>query len=99
MQEKARVCRTIFDAIRINDPLAVEVLLIFGASVNARDAMGWTPLHHAAWYNCGEIFSFLLTRGANPNALTASGERPIDLACRNNAKDILDNPDLMKKSA
>jgi len=99
MQKKVRICRTIFDAVRINDVLAVEVFLIFGASVNMKDTRGWTPLHFAAWHNHGEIFSFLLSKGANPNALTFAGERPIDLALRNNASDIPANPELMKKTA
>ncbi len=99
MQKKVRICRTIFDAVRINDVLAVEVLLIFGSGVDARDARGWTPLHLAAWHNRAEIFAFLLSKGANPGALTPAGETPFDLAIRNNARDITAGRGAMKKSA
>lgn len=97
--KKVRVCRNIFDAVRMDDILAVEVLLIFESNVNSRDSRGWTPLHYAAWHNHGKMFSFLLSKGASPCALTPAGERPIDLAHRNNCRDIPGHPDQMRKPA
>jgi ankyrin repeat protein len=83
------LCRNIFDAIRINDLLAVKAYLVFGATVATRDAMGWTPLHYAAWHNHLEIFSHLLSQGADLYAFSKSGETPSHLALRNGSRDIL----------
>jgi hypothetical protein len=42
-------------------------------------AAGWTPLHLAALISTPLLVSFLLTRGASPNALTNRGLTPLDL--------------------
>jgi ankyrin repeat protein len=54
-----------------------------GADVNARDAVyGRTPLHTAASSELAgaETLRLLLERGADPNAETIEGERPLDWA-------------------
>jgi ankyrin repeat protein len=54
-----------------------------GADVNARDAVyGRTPLHTAASSELAgaETLRLLLERGADPNAETTEGERPLDWA-------------------
>ncbi len=83
------LCRNIFDAIRVNSLPTVEACLIFGSTVDMKDPLGWTPLHHAAWCNHPEIFSYLLSQGADLSAMTRAGETPYHLAFRNRATDIL----------
>lgn len=87
--QKEVLCRNIFDAVRVNSLPAVKACLVFGGTVDMKDSMGWTPLHHAAWYNHGEIFSYLLSQGAEISALTRAGETPYNLAFRNGAEGIL----------
>lgn len=84
------VCRNIFDAIRANSLQAVQACLVFGGSVDLRDSHGWTPLHHAAWYDCPEIFSYLLSQGADLSAFTRSGEKPLQIALRNRSSRVLE---------
>lgn len=89
LYENETLCHDIFDAIRINSLPAVRAYLVFGATIATRDTRGWTPLHHAAWHNHQEIFSFLVSRGADLSAMTRAGEKPYHLAVRNNATDVL----------
>ena len=89
IHENVPVCRTIFDAIRHNRLDAVKVFLIFGSTVDSRDAEGWTPLHYAAWHDRGEIFTYLLSRGADLDALSLGGETPYLLALKSEATGVL----------
>lgn len=56
----------------------IEYLLKKGASVNARDCYGFTPLHQAA-YNHGQVdvIRLLLKFGADVNAQSNDGSTPI----------------------
>lgn len=57
----------------IDDTEALEILLKFGANVDARDRTGMTALMRAARYNCGtEQILMLLGYGADVNAMTDS---------------------------
>jgi len=87
--QKEPICRNIYDAVRVNSLPAVKACLIFGGTVDKRDSLGWTPLHHAAWYNHAEIFSYLLSQGAELSALTRAGETPYNLAFRNRADNVI----------
>ena len=55
---------------------------------------GWTPLHCAALQGAGgssvKMVSFLLSKGANPDARTGNGMTPLDL--------VVKNPGLMRDS-
>ncbi len=97
--EQVPVCHTIFDAIRHNRLDAVKVFLIFGSTVDSRDTAGWTPLHHAAWHDRREIFSYLLSIGADQDALSLSGECPYLLALKSEAKNVLLLLGALKKAA
>ena len=72
----------------------VEVLLNAGASVDARDIDGNTPLHIAArftgspWGHGGPAIEALLDAGADPTALNAAGETPWDLAQENRVLEL-----------
>lgn len=57
----------------IDDAESLELLLKYGAYVEARDRTGMTPLMRAARYNYGtEQILLLLSYGANVNAMTDS---------------------------
>lgn len=48
--------------------------------VNVQPAGRWTALHQAAYEGNGDITTYLLDQGANPAALTRSGELPLQVA-------------------
>jgi len=87
--DQVPVCHTIFDAIRHNRLDAVKVFLIFGSKIDSRDPAGWTPLHHAAWHDRSEIFAYLLSQGADLEAISPAGENPYILAMRSEALHVL----------
>ena len=51
-----------------------------GADVNARDANGYTPLHHAASRGDNEMIEYLLEKGADISAVSRSGQTTADMA-------------------
>jgi ankyrin repeat protein len=51
-----------------------------GADVNARDANGYTPLHHAASRGDNDVILFLVERGADVTAVARSGQTTADMA-------------------
>ena len=51
-----------------------------GASVNATNHLGWTPLHHAALWGQLEMCEFLLEQGADVNAPAYDGWTPVHMA-------------------
>jgi ankyrin repeat protein len=61
-------------------PAAVEFLVRRGATVNAENLTGFTPLHHAAENGSYDAASALLRLGADPIAVNGVGERPADVA-------------------
>ena len=48
--------------------------------VNKAEADGWTPLHHAAAAGRYKTSAFLISRGANINAVSQKGETPLHAA-------------------
>ena len=51
-----------------------------GAAVDARDANGYTPLHHAASRGDNELIEYLLQKGADVMAVSRKGETTADMA-------------------
>lgn len=51
-----------------------------GADVNARDYLGYTPLHWAAARGNNELIRYLLDQGADPHAVSRVGHTVADLA-------------------
>ncbi len=51
-----------------------------GADVNARDANGYTPLHHAAARGDLELVLYLVGRGAEVGAVSRAGQTVADMA-------------------
>ncbi|XP_031371963.1 ADP-ribosylation factor GTPase-activating protein AGD1-like [Punica granatum] len=58
----------------------VELLLQYGANVNASDSKGRTPLHHCIIRQRTAIAKLLLDRGASPRAIDREGVTPLQLA-------------------
>jgi ankyrin repeat protein len=51
-----------------------------GADVNARDHNGYTPLHHAASRGDNELIKYLVSKGADPKAVSRTGQTTVDMA-------------------
>ncbi|TNF91837.1 MAG: hypothetical protein EP297_14945, partial [Gammaproteobacteria bacterium] len=69
--------------------IVADFLIENDAHINKRDAIHWTPLHHAVKANQAEMVKLLIARGANPN-LVAGPERttPLMLARDNENEEI-----------
>jgi ankyrin repeat protein len=64
-------------------PDAVTTLLANGADANTTDAVGNTPLHHAARCENPIIAALLLDTKIDINAINADGHTALDIACAN----------------
>jgi ankyrin repeat protein len=51
-----------------------------GADVNTRDHNGYTPLHHAASRGDNELIRYLVSKGADPKAVSRTGQTTVDMA-------------------
>jgi len=51
-----------------------------GADVNARDHNGYTPLHHAASRGDNELIKYLVSKGADVQAVSRTGQTTVDMA-------------------
>jgi len=51
-----------------------------GADVNARDANGYTPLHHAASRGDNRLVAYLIEKGADVRAVSRAGQTTADMA-------------------
>ena len=71
---------------------AVKQQLAAGAYVNAKDGIGWTPLHSAAGRARMVVNEILITNGADVNAKDAAGNTPLDLSISK-----LETADLLRK--
>ena len=60
-----------------NNVPATELLLKYGADINAKDGLGATPLHQAVLSRSWDDGRVLLDRGANVNTKWANGDSPL----------------------
>lgn len=73
----------LFEAIKKNQYIFVNVALAFGANVNAKDNKGNTPAHYAAALNVQEsIIQALIDRAADFSAQNNDNKTPAEL-CTN----------------
>ena len=74
---------TVCFAATNNNPEVVRTLLGYGASVDAVDRKGRTPLHDAARESSNaQVVQLLLDHGASPTTLDQNGETPLHQAAR-----------------
>ena len=67
----------------------IELLLRYGASIEATTESGLTPLHVAAFMGHTQIVTYLLENGANTESPTIRGETALHLAARANQTEIM----------
>ena len=72
----------------------LELLVTNGADINKQDDRGYSALHICAWENYADCIPFLLSHGANVNAVTKSGQTPLALA---EANENTESADLLHK--
>jgi ankyrin repeat protein len=79
--------------------LFLQILIRFGADIEARTVDGWQPLHSACFWNCSAVAEIFLQNGACINAQTNGHQTPLHLAAsqpdnKEVLKLLLMNPDL-----
>jgi ankyrin repeat protein len=74
-----------------------DLLLRYGADVNARGDQGMTPLHAAALGGNLDLADLLLKRGANPALKDDAGQTPLQIAARNDDPDSAKLADLLRR--
>lgn len=70
----------LFLAVKSSDKVKTVSALNQGASINARDRKGKTPLHWAVYKNDTLMAALLLHRGADPNAVNRRHRTPLHWA-------------------
>ena len=73
---------------RINEPDIIDLLVMYGANVNAQDAEGFTPLHMAAIHGNLKIVKKLVDLEADVNIVTTDGKNAAELAHLNEELEI-----------
>jgi uncharacterized protein len=73
----------LIEAVREQNPAAVNALLDRGADVNAAEGDGTTALHWAAERDDAPMIELLLQAGASPTAANRFDVRPLELAANN----------------
>ena len=73
---------------RINEPDIIDLLVMYGANVNAQDAEGFTPLHMAAIHGNLKIVKKLVDLEADVNIITTDGKNAAELAHLNEELEI-----------
>ena len=68
----------------------IELLLRYGADVNAVDDEGWTALYACAWKQRVEAAKILLAAGVNPNLADVEGRTPIFTAVEWENEELLE---------
>ncbi|XP_060213541.1 ADP-ribosylation factor GTPase-activating protein AGD3 isoform X2 [Lycium barbarum] len=80
-------CSLLHLACETADLGMLELLMQYGANVNASDLRGQTPLHWCIMRRKASFAKLLLARGADPHALDGESKTPHDLALGSNFND------------
>ncbi|PSR84610.1 ADP-ribosylation factor GTPase-activating protein [Actinidia chinensis var. chinensis] len=80
-------CSLLHLACETADIGMLELLLQYGANINASDSRGQTPLHCCILGGKATFVKLLLTRGADPQAVNGEGKTPIELALESKFED------------
>ena len=78
----ATLLQTVVTECQTNPKQIISMLVERGASINAKGASGYTPLHAVCYTDNVSTAAYLLERGANPDALSANGSTPLLIAAR-----------------
>ncbi|KAF9618939.1 hypothetical protein IFM89_002934 [Coptis chinensis] len=70
-------CSLLHLACQTSDIGMVELLLQYGANINATDSRGQTPLHHCIFRGRTVLAKLLLSRGADHRAVDRDGKTPL----------------------
>jgi ankyrin repeat protein/peroxiredoxin len=78
-------------AARAGNLKLVESLIAEGVPVNARNSLGGTPLHDAAWSGEKDVAAYLIKMGADVNARhSEGGSTPLHYAVLTNHPDVVE---------
>ncbi|XP_057508118.1 ADP-ribosylation factor GTPase-activating protein AGD3-like isoform X2 [Actinidia eriantha] len=80
-------CSLLHLACETADIGMLELLLQYGANINASDSRGQTPLHRCILGGKATFVRLLLTRGADPQGVHGEGKTPIELALESKFED------------
>ncbi|GAB2289346.1 hypothetical protein Dimus_023651 [Dionaea muscipula] len=80
-------CSLLHLACLAADISMVELLLQYGADINASDSRGQTPLHYCLSMGRTEIAKMLIIRGANPKAMDREVKTPMQVAAESAVND------------
>ncbi|CAH8364219.1 unnamed protein product [Eruca vesicaria subsp. sativa] len=86
-EETSNDCSLLHLACLSADIGMVELLLQYGAKVNATDSKGRTPLHHCIISRRYAIARLLLMRGGDPNAVDKDSNTPVKYASETDLND------------
>jgi len=78
----------VFNAVQKGDIKAVKQYLDAGGDVNAKNSVGFTPLHYAAHEGHMEIAELLITNSADVNEKVSGGRTPLHRAASLGHKEI-----------
>ena len=67
-------------AVRDHDIAKIQSILSKKADVNEKDWLGYAPLHWACYFGYADVMELLLDRKADPNLLSDTGRRPLEIA-------------------
>ncbi|KAK9090009.1 hypothetical protein Sjap_023186 [Stephania japonica] len=80
-------CSLLHLACQTADLGMIELLLQYGADINAQDSRGRTPLHHCICRGRTLFAKLLLSRGGDPHAVDMEGKTPLQYAVDSNFND------------
>ncbi|XP_010444033.1 PREDICTED: ADP-ribosylation factor GTPase-activating protein AGD1 isoform X1 [Camelina sativa] len=86
-EETSNDCSLLHLACLSGDIGMVELLLQYGAKINATDSKGRTPLHHCIISRRYAIARLLLMRGGDPNAVDKENNIPVKYASETDLND------------
>ncbi|XP_020248446.1 ADP-ribosylation factor GTPase-activating protein AGD3-like isoform X2 [Asparagus officinalis] len=92
MDESFEGCSLLHLACQTADIAMVELLLQYGANVNAADLNGRTPLHHCIIKGRNIFAKLLISRGADPHVVDKDGKTPLQYALESGT---IDNEEIL----